>query len=55
MLREFNHVNPQDDDEGKVFVDTRVSDLMYLPQYFLLIFLRRESYLFSLYLFYSYV
>ena len=25
MLREFNHVNPQDDEEGKVFADTRVS------------------------------
>ncbi|EXB55867.1 Peptidyl-prolyl cis-trans isomerase PASTICCINO1 [Morus notabilis] len=25
-LREFNHVNPQDDEEGKVFVDTRVLD-----------------------------
>lgn len=25
MLREFNHVNPQDDEEGKVFVNTRVS------------------------------
>ncbi|PON41328.1 Peptidyl-prolyl cis-trans isomerase PASTICCINO [Trema orientale] len=25
VLREFNHVNPQDDEEGKVFVDTRVS------------------------------
>ncbi|XP_062095389.1 peptidyl-prolyl cis-trans isomerase PASTICCINO1 [Humulus lupulus] len=23
VLREFNHVNPQDDEEGKVFVDTR--------------------------------
>lgn len=23
VLREFNHVNPQDDGEGKVFVDTR--------------------------------
>ncbi|KAJ7961336.1 Peptidylprolyl isomerase [Quillaja saponaria] len=23
VLREFNHVNPQDDDEGKVFLDTR--------------------------------
>ncbi|KAM7263338.1 hypothetical protein ACFE04_001021 [Oxalis oulophora] len=23
VLREFNHVNPQDDDEGKVFSDTR--------------------------------
>jgi hypothetical protein len=28
VLREFNHVNPQDDDEGKVFADTRVSDMM---------------------------
>lgn len=25
VLREFNHVNPQDDEEGKVFADTRVS------------------------------
>lgn len=25
MLREFNHVNPQDDVEGKEFSDTRVS------------------------------
>lgn len=25
VLREFNHVNPQDDDEGKEFVNTRVS------------------------------
>lgn len=24
VLREFNHVNPQDDDEGKEFSDTRV-------------------------------
>lgn len=24
VLREFNHVNPQDDEEGKVFVDKRV-------------------------------
>lgn len=30
VLREFNHVNPQDDEEGKVFVDTRVSDLVSL-------------------------
>ncbi|PNX71350.1 peptidyl-prolyl cis-trans isomerase pasticcino1-like protein [Trifolium pratense] len=28
VLREFNHVNPQDDDEGKVFADTR--NLLYL-------------------------
>jgi len=26
VLREFNHVNPQDDEEGKVFSDTRVRD-----------------------------
>lgn len=25
VLREFNHVHPQDDDEGKEFADTRVS------------------------------
>lgn len=25
VLREFNHVNPQDDEEGKEFSDTRVS------------------------------
>lgn len=25
VLREFNHVNPQDDEEGKIFGDTRVS------------------------------
>lgn len=25
VLREFNHVNPQDDEEGKVFANTRVS------------------------------
>jgi hypothetical protein len=25
VLREFNHVNPQDDDEGKEFVNARVS------------------------------
>lgn len=24
VLREFNHINPQDDDEGKEFSDTRV-------------------------------
>jgi tetratricopeptide (TPR) repeat protein len=23
VLREFNHVNPQDEDEGKIFGDTR--------------------------------
>lgn len=23
MLREFNHINPQDDEEGKIFADTR--------------------------------
>ncbi|KAF3449037.1 hypothetical protein FNV43_RR09761 [Rhamnella rubrinervis] len=28
VLREFNHVNPQDDEEGKVFSDTR--NLLYL-------------------------
>lgn len=33
VLREFNHVNPQDDEEGKVFANTRVSDLMCLTQY----------------------
>lgn len=27
VLREFNHVNPQNDEDGKVFSDTRVSDL----------------------------
>lgn len=27
VLREFNHVNPQDDEEGKEFSDTRVSHL----------------------------
>ncbi|KAK8685343.1 hypothetical protein V6N13_041346 [Hibiscus sabdariffa] len=26
VLREFNHVNPQTDEEGKVFLDTRVLD-----------------------------
>lgn len=25
VLREFNHVNPQDDEEGKVFLNARVS------------------------------
>lgn len=25
VLREFNHVNPQDDEEGKEFLNTRVS------------------------------
>ena len=24
MLKDFSHVNPQDDDEGKIFVQTRV-------------------------------
>lgn len=24
VLREFNHVNPQDDEEGKIFSNTRV-------------------------------
>ncbi|KAF7827724.1 peptidyl-prolyl cis-trans isomerase PASTICCINO1 [Senna tora] len=28
VLREFNHVNPQDDEEGKIFADTR--NLLYL-------------------------
>lgn len=25
VLREFNHVNPQDDEEGKIFANTRVT------------------------------
>lgn len=25
LLREYNHVNPQDDDEGKIFLNSRVS------------------------------
>lgn len=29
VLREFNHVNPQDDEEGKVFVNTRVSSFCF--------------------------
>lgn len=33
MLREFNHINPQDDEEGKIFTDTRVSDLLSVSQY----------------------
>ena len=24
VLKDFNHVNPQDDDEGKIFAQTRV-------------------------------
>lgn len=28
VLREFNHVNPQDDEEGKEFLNTRVRSLM---------------------------
>lgn len=28
VLREFNHVNPQDDEEGKTFSNTRVSILL---------------------------
>lgn len=28
VLREFNHVNPQDDEEGKEFSDTRVCALI---------------------------
>jgi hypothetical protein len=30
VLREFNHVNPQDEDEGKIFGDTRVSSIFSL-------------------------
>lgn len=52
VLREFNHVNPQDDEEGKVFSDTRVSDLMHYPIYciLLVIFLTGEAYLPNLWL-----
>lgn len=28
VLREFNHVNPQDDEEGKIFSNTRVSSFL---------------------------
>lgn len=33
VLREFNHVNPHDDQEGKIFADTRVSGHVSLSQY----------------------
>lgn len=34
VLREYNHVNPQDDEEGKVFLNSRVSlRLLYIVIY----------------------
>lgn len=30
VLREFNHVHPQDDEEGKVFVNARVSCFVFV-------------------------
>ena len=32
VLREFNHVNPQDDEEGKEFSNTRVSTFIKFVQ-----------------------
>lgn len=29
LLREYNHVNPQDDEEGKIFLNSRVSFLLF--------------------------
>lgn len=30
LLREFNHVNPQDDEEGKEFLNTRVRSFFWV-------------------------
>ena len=35
VLREYNHVNPQDDDEGKIFLNSRVRQFCTLVRQYL--------------------